>query len=138
MKIPMLGSVSTLSLYLAFVIPSYAGERTIEAPLTADTRIMRLQEDGGGSPEPHGGDAVGQTGVMLKDAYASNADTGDGNVLEWDIAPLVEEWLSGGSPNYGLMISSGSVNNLHFNSREGSRGAPPALQVVISDPKAKK
>lgn len=56
MKIPILGSVSTLSLYLAFVIPSYAGERTIEAPLTADTRIMRLQEDGGGSPEPHGGD----------------------------------------------------------------------------------
>ncbi|MGB5177123.1 MAG: DNRLRE domain-containing protein, partial [Gammaproteobacteria bacterium] len=39
--------------------------------------------------------------------------------VSWDIAALVQEWIDGTVPNYGLMLrGDGVLNNAQFNSRE--------------------
>ena len=62
-----------------------------------------------------GGDYAGTGGLP----YASNnVAAPDETLVTWDVAPLVQEWVSGTNPNYGLEILSYQGNQLTFDSSE--------------------
>lgn len=98
-----------------------------------------------------GGDAVGTTGEPLGEPgeqiwepYAENYDTGEqteGELAEgtppklsWDVTNLVTEWVTGKSPNYGLMVvtQDRNFNRLHFRTKEDTDGYPPILKIELA------
>lgn len=82
-----------------------------------------------------GGDFVGIKGLTDgSDPYGAatlNLDDNSPGVypLAIDITPLVTEWYSGVSPNYGLMLTAPEDNGLHFHA---DRGADPSLYPVLT------
>jgi hypothetical protein len=83
-----------------------------------------------------GGDAVGTSGASFASPYASNTSDPEPNeFMPWDIANLVQEWVSGTHPNHGLMVALGGTrtSNLHFWSREQSSvGLRPSLSITYT------
>ncbi len=83
-----------------------------------------------------GGDAVGISGASFANPYASNnSDPAANESMPWDVANLVQEWVSGTHPNQGLLLALGGTrtSNLHFWSREQSSvGLRPSLSITYT------
>jgi hypothetical protein len=86
-----------------------------------------------------GGDAVGIDGSEITpkkgpwgDPYAANtANPANQEPMEWDVTALVNEWVSGQSPNYGMMLASWGTNRLCF--YDGSTGqGMPVLRIKLT------
>lgn len=76
-----------------------------------------------------GGDFVGSGGQPYSISTLSPTNNG---AVSWDVTALVQEWVSHGSTNYGLMLKSESGNHLTFNQREVATAAlRPNLTVVV-------
>ena len=58
----------------------------------------------------------------------------NGGWVAWDIRDLVDEWVSGASPNYGLiLVGDGVVDNAEFQSREEpDPTAAPKLTIIYT------
>jgi hypothetical protein len=62
-----------------------------------------------------------------------------GVYVEWDITGLVQDWVSGGAPNYGVVVKAtselGEGGRLlaEFGSREGATGEQPQLVVSYAE-----
>ena len=65
---------------------------------------------------------------------ASITSATDGQWLQWDISELVDGWVSGAFPNFGLMlVGDGTVDQASFASRQSSVAADaPRLSVTYA------
>ncbi len=92
--------------------------------------VTWLTHDGANAWAAPGGDYAGA-------AYAgSTANPGSGQPISWDVTTLAQEWLNSTFVNDGLIIiNSGTVNGLHFASKEnGTVSYRPYLAVSVTTP----
>jgi hypothetical protein len=144
-SIPKNAKITSAVLQLTAGYLSYTNPKGAEMGVY---RVTKLWDEGaatwskaesGTSWEHPGGDAVGTTGTLFEDPYATNDDTGEsdgkkGPKLDWNITGLVSEWVSGKFPNYGLMIKTHDKSNcLHFCTKESTEPeSQPVLKIQFS------
>jgi hypothetical protein len=82
-----------------------------------------------------GGDYAGVGGDLNGSPYAvSTATPADGAPVTWDLRELVDQWLEGALPNYGLLLKSVEGNALTFNSRESTSSASRPMLLITTEP----
>lgn len=82
--------------------------------------------------------------AVVASATVSQATNVTGDVIEWDITSLVQDWVNGTVPNFGIMLidptTDGSFRELRFGAREGElfnigdAVAGPQLSITTDEP----
>jgi hypothetical protein len=135
--IALAGNEYVQSATLTLTALTYYGDNSAQKPMEiyrvlapwTETGLTWSNRDATHAWTNAGGDFVGTNGQP----YAvSTASPMNGQPVTWDVTALVREWLTNGSPNYGLLLKSEDGNHLIFNQREGTFG--PKLTVITGLP----
>jgi len=99
----------------------------------AETGLTWNRADVGEPWSVPGGDYAGVVSGSADSPWAVNTSSpATGEVVTWDVTRLVDLWLEGMAPNYGLLLTSSEGNYLVFQQRESPTiHQRPVLRVEL-------